>query len=286
MVTTPRLIFASALLWSAAANNAHAIDACRAIDIDPAIEITPGETILIIGELHGHQQGPQAMGDLACQLAGEGHSVALLLEMNDEFSEPLSRLTGEQDEDHPIVCEALAPFWEGASGRGGDGRSSVAIAELILRMGRLNAASASQVSVMAMDASDLDMSGGPNRQRRNVMSHTALQALDSHDVVLINVGNAHPTAIQRRLLESDPSLNVPRLLQIYPGGAAWNCTPQGCGEREWSRPHRAVEIELSADLKIEQTDAAANYDAVFHIGSITASPPVIQSDLCGDRFAG
>lgn len=276
---------ALALFGSALCGSAFADDGCRPVDIAPDIEIIPHETVLIVGELHGHQQGPQAVGDLACQLAGDGHDVAMLLEMSSSFTEPLSGLSGDRDHDLGIVCDDLAPFWGDGVELGRDGRSSRAIAELILRMGRLNAAGGSSVSVMGMDASNLE-GGGWNRQRRDAMAQTAIRALDSHDVVLINVGNAHPTGIQMRVLESDPGLHAVRVLQVDTGGTAWNCTSGSCGEREWGPSRRAGDIELSPDLKIERTDAVVNYDAVFHIGPITASPPLVDTNMCGNQRSG
>lgn len=256
--------------------------ACREVLSDIELAALPRPAIILVGERHGTREGPEAVGDIACSFAAGGLRVAILFETRRSHSETLASLDGGPD-DRRRLCTGLNSFWSGA----GDGRRSVAIAELAITAARLGRELNNPITLGAMDAEsmfDRPEGMGPNTWRHVRMAANILTYASTHDAVIVNVGNFHPAAIaQNMVATTEPgTVSILKLRQVYAAGTAWNCQATGCGlHDEFEAPHYLGFVFSSAP-EIQATDLVGSYDGVINIGAITASPPVALTDFCSE----
>nr|GGH98570.1 hypothetical protein GCM10011355_22470 [Aquisalinus luteolus] len=165
-----------------------------------------------------------------------------------------------------------------------DGRGSEAVLALLADLLERKR-DAAQLAVAGFDMSAYashpeDM--GPLVARHWVMANNIAQYAGSYDLVIVNVGNAHPIVLRSRLigLNGLTSGSAVAVREIYEAGRAWNCSNGRCGSQDFagssifpdSVPETYPYLSLSNDI--------GAFDGYLSLGPITAAEPVYQSGDC------
>jgi uncharacterized iron-regulated protein len=230
--------------------------------------------VILLGELHGTEQAPRFVGDLACALTSRGLPVTVALELPLESSSQLGRLVTD---DRPNANDRQALFgstWQ-------DGRRSSAIAGLVERLAAMRRTGANvEVASYAPDSA-------PTAQERDDGMSRALAALAANRRVLIVLsGNLHNrlrsgTAISPQykpagfaLMQLIEPARITSLDMGYEAGTAWLCsgpTPADCGLRRLGARHPMPFGRISLFDSLD----AEGYQGRFGGGPIAAALPAI-----------
>ena len=257
---------------------------------------------VVFGELHGTEQSPRFVGQLACSQALRGKRVVLALEHGANFDDALQaawKLPSGQFE------QALAKLgWAGRQ----DGVASKAMFDLFVQMHLLKERGL-PISVTAFSGARDKQQHDRFRSLPGQGPHEAAQAENiaaaatahSPDLVIVLVGNLHArkAPVERRGTSWEPMAlqlsshgKVVSLDMRYATGTSWNCLmkpdarpapgqPIGpeqmtCGPNPApGNANRAgpPRIELSA----KTADAGPNgFDGTFWVGPVSASPPAMR----------
>ena len=246
---------------------------------------------LVIGELHGTQEIPAAVGEYICAVSTEPTLLAIEWYASDNSG--LQRALAE-DGDLRANLDTHVPGWNDRS----DGIASEAMLDLIERTRDLRRAGR-PVDIVAFngareDAQDAKFSHLPGQE-----PHEASQAENirlareagnySHVVTL--VGNIHArkqpfgngdAAWEPMAMKLAPPDEVVSLIATHSGGTSWNCTVPpdfdfeneeitkdvlDCSGKETSGIHYGDPgFDTPADLP-------DYHDGILHVGPVTASPP-------------
>ncbi len=227
---------------------------------------------VIVGELHGTNEIPDAFANLLCLAAVTGRPVTVALEYPADGQAVIDAWL-ESDGDTAARSALLKlPIW---STEFQDGRSSVAFLRLwdTLRVMKQSG------TIAGVVASDVGRSMPPGQTRDAAMaaSWTAIPRND-RDLVLILVGNVHamrkPAIFGDRKIITAGSL-MPRrqtvsINVIGSGGTAWTCESDGCREHDSGPPRPAV-----AGITFDK-NPGRSWDATYRLGGgTTAAPPAI-----------
>ncbi|GAC1541009.1 MAG: hypothetical protein NVS2B9_08030 [Myxococcales bacterium] len=253
--------------------NRAAAPECR--EIAGVEQVTAPGKLVFFGEIHGTNEVPAFVGDVAC-LASRRGPVHLGLELPAGDAPALRTfLAGDGD-----VGLRDARFWRKTYQ---DGRSSRAMLALLHRVRSLRRAGA-PIEVFLFDdperkPRDEAMAENIARERQRAPS----------DLYLIEVGNYHARRVPGapwdpsvRWLASFLAPREPGMLALdlraLPG-TAWVCsgdTPETCGDR----PIRTIEnvSAVAGDLAVKlEPEPGGAYDGTFFVGRITASPPAFPA---------
>ena len=230
--------------------------------------------VIMLGELHGTEQSPRLVGDLACTLTARGLPVTVALELPVESSSRLGRLVTDE---RPNANDWRIVFTNSFQ----DGRRSTAIAGLVERLAAMRHAGANiELASFAPDSA-------PTGQERDDGMARALAALAANRRLLIVLsGNYHNrlrvgTAISPQYRPAgfglsqliDPA-RITSLDVGYDAGTAWLCNgskPSDCGLRQIRARHP---MPWGSIALFDSVDAEG-YQGRFGVGAITAAPPVI-----------
>jgi len=239
----------------------------------PVIGIEPhlkAGAIVWFGEMHGTEESPRFVGDVACQAAKVAR-VQLGLEIwKDEQPRFDAYLKSKGT---PADRNALVdgPFWQQA-----DGRSSQAMVTLVERVRVLRAAGA---------AIDIVLYDDPIENRDEAMAKRVIAVRDSKAIFVALSGNVHSRRTNGT--QWDPNL-VPTVAHLVAaklpvttfnvsarGGTLWACmaTPDhepDCGEH----PNHDDGPGTPWTLGLPRDDA---HDGVYFVGPTKASYPAKQS---------
>ena len=213
------------------------------------------------GEMHGTQESPAFIGDLACAIAQGDHHVQVGLEI--WASEQNAIDSFMQNGDRARLLKG--PFWAQH-----DGRSSVAMVDLLDRVRWLKRAGA-LVDVVAYDITDK-----PDRDQ--AMAIKVLSARDAKGVFVGLSGNIHSRKKQwnetKPLVSHlvDAKLNVRTHDVSASGGTIWACIATDdhepvCGEHPMSKDPKAGTPWTFGPAR---DDA---HDGVYYVGETKASAP-------------
>ncbi|NTX50684.1 hypothetical protein [Myxococcus sp. CA039A] len=236
--------------------------------------LKPGGLVLF-GEMHGTEEVPRFVGDVACHASVQGLAVRVGLEIPSEEQGPLDAFLAADDAQKSQADLLLRPFWMRDVQ---DGRSSKAMLQLLSRLRELRRSGA-KLTVVAFDVAK-------SADRDGEMAKNLLAALSkgAEDLTLVLAGNLHV-----RLEKGTPwdanytpmgwhlaqaKLPVTSLNNSYTGGSAWVCMGQNAvcsaypmkGKDKGERPF----VEHAASVE-------NGYHGVFHVGAITASLPAVES---------
>jgi hypothetical protein len=263
-----------------AALAAAAAPACT--PMDGAQTLIEDRTIhwIVVGELHGTVESPQAFADLVCLAGKSNRHVVVALE----------RLTSEQADIDAYLKSDGGPAARVALTAGAnwhsetqDGRSSQAYADMLERLRRMSQAHAFDGIVTFMPTGALDSAAYEKEMARVVQ--TASSTPDT--LVLVLVGNTHARIKEVSFRGGVPYMPMAGLLP-RPGtrtlyvaanarGTAWNCIiPQGaqkvtCG----ANPAMSGTKESPRGIG-PASDPWDAYDANLYLGTTyTASPPAV-----------
>ena len=239
--------------------------------------------IIILGEKHGTNEGPDAFYSLVCELAQQGLPVRVGLEMNRNFSGTLNAFLDRPD-DLDWLRERTHPFWTY-----GDGRSSGAMLKLLQDVADLRGAG------MAVEPFGFDSTTGQVGEDLNAFVFGGRDAAMAENVdtesanfegaIILLVGNVHARKTQVEYdgrgylpmagkIESRPTVSLNMYFQT---GTAWvHMIRNGestQGETEFSSG-------LGPDTPVRAFDLSESphgYDGVYYTGPITASPPAFPT---------
>ncbi len=234
-------------------------------------------SVVLLGELHGTAEAPAALGRLACAALALSAEVTVALEIPEVEQAAIDRyLAGTMD----LETLAGGPFWTRSYQ---DGRSSLAMLELLETLGSLRSDHAS-LRVAAIDRPD------PPQDRDRAMAEriASLAAARSDGIVLALTGNLHTRLspgtpfdprhepmgyLLRRLL---PEARLHSIDLSHEAGTAWICTGPAisdCGAHTVGGSEPREER-----LHFRLLDPGEPFTAELHLGPITASPPVHGND--------
>jgi hypothetical protein len=228
--------------------------------------LRPGAMVLL-GEIHGTSEGPEAVADLACLALDRGFRVAVGLEIPVAEQAAVDLFLESEGTAQDRSKLISSQFWQKDYQ---DGRSSAAMLELIETLRRYKA-EGGQVRVVLFDERTTHWSR--DRSMANVLARAYQRDALSFFVAL--TGNLHsdltgegdsgPMGYElRRLLQYG---EIVSLRLTHGGGTAWVCTPEECG---------VVKLrgrEATAGIELEPGPAPGSQVGSYHLGEITASPP-------------
>ena len=237
--------------------------------------LRPG-TALLLGELHGTQEAPRFVGDVACHAVERRVPVTIALELPLDVANHIQTyLTSPNDGRRTRAVAAIfTSTWQ-------DGRRSQAIAAL-LDTARALEQRGFDVRVIPFSAD----SAASGQLRDRGMADALAQAFrDSSRMLIMLAGNLHVrlrsgTAITRDyepagflLRQRFPTRTVVSLDMANDSGSAWLCTsadPKDCGVK----PVRARNPAAPWLVQLSDSLSATGYHGVFTVGAPHASPPV------------
>jgi hypothetical protein len=234
--------------------------------------IKPG-AILWFGEVHGTEESPRFVGDVACHAAAAGR-VQVGLEIGEDEQPRIDRYLhgGGSAADRAALLEG--PFWHHH-----DGRSSTGMAALLERLRVLRAAG-QPIDVVAYDipSSDTLFAG----DRDTAMAERVARKRDPATVLVGLSGNIHSR--RTKGTRWDPEL-VPMIAQLVArglaittfdvsanGGTFWACISTSPTEPSKCGAHRAGGHEPGEPWTLGPA-RDASHDGVYHIGPSTAAAP-------------
>lgn len=233
--------------------------------------------ILIFGELHGTQESPAFMADMACRLVAAGHPVSVGVELpRNEQSLLDAVLTAETDDALDDARQALlaSPFW---SYDKPDGRTSGAMLALFEAL--RPHVQGGKLQVVAFDIPF----GGSRQGREEAMSSFLADAIAKRpdDVHIVLTGNLHSRTLKGSFfpLAGQVKERFPSLVSLdvaHSGGSAWLCLmgPQGCGMQDVGprgpRETRGIHLLESPDR--------FGHVGVYDVGSTSGSKPAAEQE--------
>lgn len=265
------------ITWAAAgcgpfhSRSAKSGPACPPFDV-PARLAEPN-TVILLGELHGTEQAPRFVGDLACALTARGLPVTVALELPIESSSRLSRFVTDDRPDTSDWRSLFTNEWQ-------DGRRSTAVAGLVERLAALRRAGANiELASYAPDSA-------PAQERDDGMSRALAALATNRRSLVVLSGNLHNrlragTAISAQYRPAGFSLarliGPERIISLdigYDAGTAWLCSgpkPTDCGLRQIRARHAMAWGTISLFDSLD----AEGYQGRFGVGAITAALPAI-----------
>jgi len=248
---------------------------CPPLQVPPQFA-RPGRVIMI-GEIHGTEQAPRFVGDLACTLAERGLPVTVALELPLELSDRLQRLADARAGTTPSAD------WQAVFGSAWqDGRRSTAIAELVDRIAAMRRAGVNvEVASYAPDSA-------PAQARDDGMARAIASLAATRRSIVVLSGNLHNrlrvgTAISRDYRPAGVTLasliEPERIVSIdmgYDAGTAWICTsptPTDCGVHT-VRAHNPL---AWGDVRTFDSTDANGYQGRFGVGAVTAARPALAA---------
>lgn len=228
--------------------------------------------VIAFGEMHGTAEAPAAVAAIACELARHG-PVTVALELPTSSQPALDAFLVAETSEAAQAALAGTTFADNAFA---DGRTSVAMMDLLEALRRLRAEDAS-IAIRAIQ---------PGAHPRRNLSQAWYELQMANEIalalgaqpdgrVILLTGNIHA---RKAPIPRLPQIGLPAVAHLpaadvlsfrigSQGGAAWNCQPE-CGPH----PSRAVEDAELRGFRLEP-DADGAFDGVLFLGPTTASPP-------------
>lgn len=257
---------------------------------------------VVFGELHGTEQAPAFVGDVACALAARGARLLIAIEHSASSDEALQRAWNGPAESLKTILAEMD--WAARD----DGVGSVAMFEMIRRLHQLKLAGRS-IDIVAYNG----IKNEDQRRRFAALAgqgpHDAAQAENieraadrGYDLVLVLTGNIHArkqpvtfggVTFEPMAMRIARSGELVSLDMLTAGGSAWTCQagpgvtarpgqplPAGaisCGARDLG-PSPMIARAPFIDLRSAANPGdASRYDGVFYLGKVRASPPAVKA---------
>lgn len=250
--------------------------ACEPIQgLDPLLA---PRTVILLGEIHGNNEGPEFMRDVACHALAKKIPVTLALEIPLADRERLKVYLGSKGAGAERKLFMESPFWAKSYQ---DGRSSEAIWSVIT-WGRDRIAEGRPVDVILID--DPGAAGGRDR----AMAANMLSAIkeDPERLFISLTGNLHNIvakgsgrmgALLGENLATLEGMALHSLDLSHTGGTSWVCTSgrsEDCGILKL----RGRDTSETRRVEIYPPEKRTRYTGTFHTGSITAAKPAARPD--------
>ncbi|HZI15124.1 MAG TPA: hypothetical protein VE153_32430 [Myxococcus sp.] len=242
--------------------------------------------VLLLGEMHGTQEVPRFVAQVACQAAVGGMPVTVGLELPLENQERVDRFLESPGTEDDWLKLMEAPFWRSPYP---DGRGSEAVANMLEHLRQLRA------SGLDVDAFVFDHPKAQGQARENAMAATVRHQVESADnrFYVVLSGNIHARTRQglpwdskyrpMGLLLEDELDDVVALDMAYDSGSAWICAVDGKGKKDrLDCGVREAKGKDNGDRFFVHTWGGANgegYHGVFYVGPVSASAPAVMKGL-------
>ena len=247
---------------------ANAFAACKPVPGSTALFAKPGLNFVMVGEIHGTNEGPEIFKDLVCEAAASKRPVVVALEQEVSSQDVLNKFLASSGDAAAVQQLKASPVWATPFQ---DGRKSVAQLKLISDLRELMV-QGKVARVVAIDP------GGGSRDAGMGANLLALQKQMPNALILALAGNLH-TAKQPQsagvqpmasFLPADSTIS---LLLSAKGGEAWVCNQDGCGN------HRLGGMSARERGVYFEAPWLKGYDGILAIGTnATASPPAYLAE--------
>ncbi|MCE9672327.1 hypothetical protein LY474_31420 [Myxococcus stipitatus] len=245
-------------------------------------QVKPGTTMLL-GEMHGTQEVPRFVAQLACQSAVAGIPVTVGLELPLENQGRVDTFLDSEGAEEDWLKLMEAPFWRSPYP---DGRGSEAMAKMLEQVRQLRSEG------LDVDVFVYDHPKANGQQREDALAATVAHQVESSPkrfhVVLS--GNIHSRA--RKGLPWDKGFRPMGLLlkerlgkvvsldMAYDSGTAWICSVDSKGVRDrLDCGVRDAKGKDNGDRFFVHTWDGMNsegYHGVFYVGPVNASAPAVH----------
>lgn len=270
---------------------------------------------ILLGEMHGTNEIPYVVGELACEAGTAGQRVTVAVEMAEGEQAHLDRYlasSGSPEDQRRLFAGA---FWNRPYQ---DGRSSKAMAAMLERLRALRHAGVS-IRVVAYDVAGLEGNAHEEAMAQNLLDDRREHPDETYLVLCGNVRARTVAGVDwdeafvpmgMRLKQSVPRLRA--LDAEYAPGQAWTCKlaqPITCGVEWIAAPRRASFKELPPPqptnqhlvgthpapgavydpqpkfrgyrpfVRLSSSLSPEGYDGYFYVGPITPSPPATTASL-------
>lgn len=277
--------------------------------------IEPGRVVLL-GEMHGTNEIPYFVAELACQATARGTPVTVAIEVALHEQAAVDAFLDSEGTPEDRRRLLNGNFWNRPYQDGRTSRAMLALLERLRTLRRTGAA----IRVVAYDAPGLE-----HNFREEAMARNLLGARDGHEqeVFLVLCGNVHARTVAGT--EWDATLvpmgarlreQVPELVALdaeYGPGSAWTCrlsNPIDCGVASVTAPRRQKYVvplvpagePMGRDqrlwqgnevkpipsggfqgyrpfVRLNEVKSPEGYDGIFYVGPLTASPPASTASL-------
>ncbi len=266
------------LIAAVSLNASASAPKCGGIDQLPQTILE--KRLVVFGEIHGTNEIPALVGQVACALLASNREVVVALEISSGEQERIDRFLASDGS--PRAMEDMTSssrFWLRLN-RHHDGRASRAKLKLLETLRQFKSAGL-PVTVLAADLGSFDQQSPRSgaQQRDDSMASLVIQALAKRPgaVVLGLFGNGH-TALNRTVMngvEYEPAGYQLRSQGIYSinvtfkVGSAWVCMPD-CRTHDFSAFPNRPSPEPGFN---EHRGPSRRYDATLALESISASAP-------------
>ena len=265
---TPALVL-TALVATLPAAAAPATD-CAAIE--GVTRLLAPARVLLFGELHGTVESPLFVGEVACHALAAGHAVTVALELPQKDQAQLDAFLhrGGKAADRELL---YSRFWRKGYQ---DGRSSVAMADLVERLRRLRAAGSLEVVLIdrpeAREGRDQAMAG----------KLVEVVAAAPEGMVIALTGNIHNRTVPGArwndayepmgylLGQMLPHTDLLSLDVAHTGGTAWVCLS---GEPCQTQKLGGRGTRDSFAATVFETPDERGFHGSYEVGAIHASLP-------------
>ncbi len=256
--------------WSTARANAT----CKPIPGAEQLWSSPSIRWVWVGEIHGSNEGPAAIANLACLALAHTKQVTVALERPTTEQTVLEGILTAKDVSAAAKALLEEPGWR----MNPDGRSSEAMLHLLMSLRELHK-SYPGLEVFAIDG---PFYTGAIGKRDEAMGKSVLSIATTRPnaLVLVLTGNMH--GLREPLVTYNTSAMVlpgEQLLSLEltnrKGSHAWTSTSDGCGDSASG----VADKDAARPYGIYLDPAAAPFgkaDGVFALAvSLTASPPAV-----------
>ncbi len=230
--------------------------------------------VILFGEIHGTQEIPQFVDDVACQFVKVGRPVQIAIEHVASDQARIDAYLNSSGDDKAKRALIDSLFWRKAL----DGRATMAMLGLIeqLRSYKANGAS---VQIMAMDQPLGAMKKIETKDETMASVVDAAVASNPKAITLVLAGNIHTRRVERHPdFQIDPPMgyllktrDVLSFDAAFTGGkASTNKAPPG---GEIFGANVEMKDALGPRRFVQSTEPIeGGYDGTFFVGSISASP--------------
>lgn len=261
------MLAALALLAASAAPTA-----CTPVDGAATLWARPETRWVIVGEMHGTNETPDAFTNLVCLAAKSRGVVTVAIEYPADMQPALDAWLASDGGEAARTALLAGPFWRNPMQ---DGRTSVAFLRMLDRL-RLMHRAGTLRSVRGFDAPS---DGSDKRDRNAAMAVRLTKIADTTPgLIMVLVGNYH--AIVRDM--PSPRGLVHPAASLLPadkrvavdvagaGGSMWNCQMEGCHLYDYG-PKPSGPAVIAPD-----TSADHRYDAIYTLGKpFTGAEPAV-----------
>lgn len=224
--------------------------------------------IIVFGEIHGTEEAPRFVADLACNLAGNG-PVVIAIEHPANEQLALDHFMSTRDAERARALLVESAFW---TRDGQDGRTSAAMLTMLDRFRELQQNGAA-ITLAAVGASGSGVGGEISGNLR------ALAATSDAKIVAL-LGNSHARKAGAMSLdrETGPMFGEPyrAIALVQTSGTAWACAPV-CESQDLGHSTREPNV-LGA---IVLDDTLSIYDGSVNLGAVHASAPALRLHSSG-----